>query len=152
MPNYRRLRLTGATYFFTVNLRDRSSTMLVDRIGVLRRSVAVTRRAMPFAIDAWVVMPNHLHCLWTLPADDSDFPARWRSIKLGFSFGIGRGGVWQRGYWEHAIRDERDFAAHLDYVHFNPIKHGYATHPAEWPYSSFRACVAKGLYPEDWLK
>src|SRR5580700_3802755 len=104
-----------------------------------------------------------MHCLWTLPPGDSDFPGRWRAIKIAFSKSIpnveqrtpvmiGRGerGIWQRRYWEHTIRDERDYAAHMDYIHFNPVKHSLATTPGEWPFSSFRRAVSIGLYPRDW--
>ncbi|GAN78027.1 REP-associated tyrosine transposase [Acidisphaera rubrifaciens] len=109
------------------------------------------------------MLPDHLHCLWTLPPDDADFPTRWRMIKALFSRRVAHppdrrpslvrkreAGVWQRRYWEHTIRDERDYAAHMDYIHFNPVKHGIAAHPAAWPHSSFRRCVARGVYPEDW--
>lgn len=163
MPNYRRNRVPGGTYFFTVNLRDRRRDLLVTRIDALRGAVREVRRSLPFHIDAWVVLPDHTHCLWTLPAGDSDFPERWRRIKAGFSKALpeterppaelrkGERGIWQRGYWEHTIRDERDYAAHMDYIHFNPVKHGVAESPGEWPFSSFRRCVAAGLYPAEWL-
>jgi putative transposase len=164
MPEYRRNRVPGGTYFFTVNLQDRSTSLLVDRIGLLRQAVRRTRELMPFQIDAWVVLPEHMHAIWTLPEGDDGFPRRWRAIKMAFCRGLdvdlpvsaiararGERGVWQRRYWEHTIRDERDYAAHLDYVHFNPVKHGLASHPAEWPFSSFRSAVAVGLYPPDWV-
>jgi len=105
-----------------------------------------------------------MHCLWTLPEGDADFPSRWRAIKIAFSKSLptgerrspvmitrGERGIWQRRYWEHTIRDERDFAAHMDYTHFNPVKHGLAEHPADWPHSSFRRCLASGLYPAGWV-
>ena len=163
MPNYRRNRVPGGTFFFTVNLLDRRSDLLVAGIDRLRDAVRRVRAQRPFRIDAWVVLPDHLHCLWTLPQGDADFPGRWRAIKIEFVKGLpaceprsqitdGRGerGIWQRGYWEHTIRDDRDFAAHMDYTHFNPVKHGLVTHPADWPYSSFRRCVDRGLYPDGW--
>ena len=163
MPDYRRNRVAGGSYFFTVNLRDRRSDLLVVEIDALRHAVRETRRVRPFQIDAWVVLPDHLHCLWTLPADDADFPTRWRMIKARFSHRVAHphnrraslvrkreAGIWQRRYWEHTIRDDRDFAAHMDYIHFNPVKHGLATHPAAWPFSSFHRCVARGLYPDNW--
>jgi len=163
MPNYRRNRIPGGTFFFTVNLLDRHSDLLVTQIDVLRDAVQRVRRHAPFHIDAWVVLPDHMHCLWTLPVEDADFPGRWRAIKTAFSKALptrasrlptmtGRGerGIWQRRYWEHTIRDDRDFAAHLDYTHFNPVKHGLVKHPADWPHSSFRRCVARGLYPAGW--
>jgi putative transposase len=153
MPNYRRNRVPGATYFFTVNLRDRRSDLLVREIDTLRETVRETRRQMAFHIDAWVVLPDHMHCLWTLPEGDGGFPDRWREIKTRFSrsLGMGRAQIWQRGYWEHTIRDDRDYQTHMDYIHFNPVKHGFVRHPADWPFSSFRRCVAAGLYPADWL-
>jgi putative transposase len=137
MPNYRRNRIPGGTYFFTVNLRDRRSGLLVAQIEALREAVRAVRRQSPFDIDAWVVLPDHMHCLWTLPESDSEFPDRWRRIKAAFSKSLpdtkqalrprlrkGELGIWQRGYWEHTVRDDRDYAAHMDYIHFNPVKHG----------------------------
>jgi putative transposase len=154
----------GATYFFTVNLRDHRSSLLVTYIHAHRDAVRDVRGHWPFHIEAWVVSPDHMHCLWTLPAGDSDFPNRWRRIKAGFSKSLpdagnglranlpeGERGIWQRGYWEHTIRDDRDYAVHLNYIHFNPVKHGLANNPSEWPFSSFRQCVVAGLYPADWL-
>jgi putative transposase len=163
MPEYRRHRVAGATYFFTVNLRDRNSSLLVDEIELLRHVVARVRVLMPFHIDGWVVLPDHMHCLWTLPDQDRDFPKRWQAIKMGFSRQIAAGeplsasrrkrgerGIWQRRYWEHAIRDEKDYMSHMDYIHFNPVKHGYVTLPAEWRFSSFHRAVRQGLYPSTW--
>jgi putative transposase len=163
MPNYRRNRVPGATYFFTVNLRDRRAETLVKHVDALRAAVRAVRATAPFNVDAWVVLPDHMHCVWTLPDGDSDFPSRWRQIKAGFSHSLPRTewktsvmarrherGIWQRRYWEHTIRDEQDYAAHVDYVRFNPVKHGYVDHPANWPFSSFRRCVAAGMYPADW--
>jgi len=163
MPDYRRNRVPGGTYFFTVTLRDRRSNLLVTHIDALRQAVRQTRVAKPFHIDAWVVLPDHLHCLWTLPEGDADFSNRWRAIKSAFTRSLAAGGsptqalprraergIWQQRYWEHTIRDERDYAAHMDYIHFNPVKHGLAPHPAAWPYSTFLHCVSQGLYPADW--
>jgi putative transposase len=163
MPDYRRLRVAGGTTFFTVTLRDRASDLLVARVDALRAAVRQVRAQRPFHIDAWVVLPEHMHCVWTLPPDDSDYFAEWKSVKARFSRSFpwtdatprhdgrpGERGLWQRRFWEHTIRDERDCAAHMDYVHFNPVKHGLVAHPADWPYSSFRRAVALGLYPADW--
>ena len=163
MSNYRRYRVPGGTYFFTVNLLDRRADLLTGCIEALREAVRRMRVARPFHIDAWVVLPDHMHCVWTLPPGDADYPGRWRAIKVAFSKSIpggearspaaerrGERGIWQRRYWEHTIRDDRDYAAHMDYVHFNPVKHGFVQHPAEWPFSSFKRCVAAGLYPPDW--
>lgn len=121
-------------------------------------------RAHPFTIDAWVVLPDHLHCVWTLPPGDDAFSAGWRLIKTIFARGFPvrerrsdvrkrhrERGIWQRRFWEHSIRDNEDFAAHVDYVHFNPVKHGYVAHVADWPHSTFKACARRGPYPKDWL-
>ncbi len=163
MPDYRRVRIPGGTYFFTVTLRDRSSDLLVARIDLLRSAVRDVRAKHPFHIDAWVVLPDHMHCVWTLPEGDVDYSGRWGAIKKRFSKTLpatearteamvrrGDRGVWQSRFWEHTIRDDRDYAAHMDYTHFNPVKHGFSEDPAAWPYSSFRHCVARGLYPADW--
>jgi putative transposase len=164
MPDYRRNRVPGGTYFFTVALHDRRSDLLVTHIDALRDAVRRVRAKSPFHIDAWVVLPEHMHCLWTLPEGDSDFSERWRMIKTFFSRSLprteplssamaerGERGIWQRRFWEHTIRDDRDYAAHMDYTHFNPVKHGLAQHPADWPFSSFRRCVTAGIYPADWV-
>jgi putative transposase len=147
-----------------VNLLDRRSDLLVTQIQALRDAVRQVRLYAPVHIGAWVVPPDHMHCQWTLPAGDADFPARWRAIKTALSKALparewrspamtsrGERGIWQRRYREHTIGDGRDFAAHFDYTHFNPVKHGLVKHPADWPHSSFRQCVAKGLYPAGWI-
>ena len=163
MTDYRRNRVPGGTYFFTVNLADRRSELLVRHIDTLRDAVRQLRASAPFHIDAWVVLPEHMHCLWTLPEGDSDFSKRWQAIKTAFSKRLPQGehrsasrvskgerGIWQRRFWEHTIQDDRDYGVHLDYIHFNPVKHGLVTDAAHWPYSSFHRCVAKGLYPVGW--
>lgn len=163
MPNYRRNRVPGGTYFFTVCLADRRSNLLVAQIDALRTVVKKVRAQRPFHIDAWVVLPDHMHCLWTLPEGDADFPGRWREIKKAFSKQIplnecrtavmaerGERGIWQRRYWEHTILDDRDYAVHMDYTHFNPVKHGLVSHVADWPLSTFYSCIKRGLYPDDW--
>ncbi len=163
MPNYRRAFVPGGCWFFTVNLLDRRSNLLVAEVGVLRDAVRQARLQAPFTIDAWVVLPDHMHCLWTLPQGDRDYPGRWRAIKSAFSKALpglgapsepmarrGERGIWQRRYWEHTIRDAGDYTAHMDYTHFNPVKHGYVSQAADWPYSSFHRCVAAGLYPSGW--
>jgi putative transposase len=164
MPDYRRNRVPGGTYFFTVNLRDRRSVLLVTEIERLRAAVRWTRLRRPFHIDAWVVLPEHMHCLWTLPPGDSDYSGRWRAIKQQFSRALpatealssvqrrrDERGIWQRRFWEHTIRNEDDYAAHMDYVHFNPVKHGLVTEASAWPLSSFHRCVAAGVYPAEWV-
>ena len=150
MPNYRRDRTPGGTYFFTVNLRNRRESLLVDRIDLLRDCVARERAARPFSLVAWVVLPDHMHWLWRLPAADSDYPTRWRRIKTAFSKALGRDDVWQLRYWEHRIRDERDLHRHVDYIHLNPAKHGLVARPGEWAHSSFHEYVKRGVYSLDW--
>lgn len=163
MPNYRRFRLPGGTYFFTVNLLERRLDLLVRHIDQLREAVRVTRCERPFHIDAWVVLPDHMHCIWTLPPGDDDFSTRWKAIKIRFVQKIpaverrskvrankGERAIWQRRFWEHAIRNEQDYATHIDYCHWNPIKHGLVERAADWPYSSFHRYVRHGILPEDW--
>jgi putative transposase len=160
MPEYRRLRVPGSSYFFTVNLADRGSDGLIRNIETLRRAVANTRARHPFTIDAWVVLPDHLHAVWTLPEGDDDFSTRWATIKRLYTWAQEddeprsasrrakrERGIWQRRFWEHMIRDDHDFRAHVDYVHYNPVKHGLAAAPAEWPYSSYHRAVARGEVP-----
>ncbi|WP_370278875.1 transposase [Pontibacterium sp.] len=160
---YRRSDVAGGTYFFTVNLQNRNQTTLVDEIDLLRSVFLTTKAKHPFKIDAMVVLPEHLHCIWTLPPDDSDFSIRWRVIKAAFSRGIAKlnpvnesqyrrreRGIWQRRYWEHLIRDDNDFARHVDYIHFNPVKHGYANRASDWPYSSIHRYIRSGDIDPDW--
>jgi putative transposase len=162
MVGYRRNRLEGGTFFFTVTLADRRSTVLIDQIGALRTAFRDTRKERPFDIDAVVILPDHLHVMWTLPDGDADFAGRWRRIKGHFSTNLlvadikikryanGELALWQRRYWEHTIRDDGDFARHVDYVHFNPVKHGLVKRPCDWPHSSFHVYVRRGILPEDW--
>lgn len=160
---YRRAGVAGGTYFFTVNLADRKRTLLVDNVDVLRMVMRKVKTTHPFQIDALVVLPDHLHAMWTLPVGDCDYPMRWMLIKAGFSRQIptterrnssrvakGERGIWQRRYWEHVIRDERDFARHFDYIHYNPVKHGYAKRVADWPHSTFHREVKRGTYALGW--
>ncbi len=163
MPSYRRNFLPGGSFFFTVNLAERRSRLLIDNIELLRAVFRNTRRRHPFAIDAIAVLPDHLHAIWTLPEGDTDFSTRWSLIKAGFSRGLPKGervsrsrgrkrerGIWQRRYWEHTLRDERDFARHADYIHFNPVKHGHVRRVRDWPFSSFHRMVRLGIYPAEW--
>jgi putative transposase len=163
MTAYRRNSVAGGSYFFTVNLTERRLRLLTDNIELLRAAFRDTRRRHPFTIDAIVVLPDHIHAVWTLPAGDADFSIRWRLIKASFSRGLPHGerisasrlrkrerGIWQRRYWEHTLRDEDDFARHVDYIHFNPVKHGHVERVQDWPFSSFRRMVRRGLYPAHW--
>lgn len=162
MVQYRRNRISGGTFFFTVTLRDRRSAALVENINALRQAFRITLSQRPFKIDAIVVLPDHLHTIWTLPHGDDDYPGRWRSIKGRFTHTLAATGVplrrnakgdynlWQRRYWEHTIRNEADLSRHVDYIHFNPVKHGWAERVQDWPHSSFHRFVRAGLYPADW--
>lgn len=163
MPNYRRNRVPGGTYFFTVNLLERKSCLLVEHIAELREAVRITKRQRPFHIDAWVVLPDHIHCIWTLPQADDDYSGRWRSIKKAFSKSIPKTeyrsnirvkrherGIWQRRFWEHTIINDEDYASHMDYIHYNPVKHGWVKTVKDWPYSTFHRYVLIGIYPADW--
>jgi putative transposase len=163
VANYRRVFNRGASYFFTVNLLDRRSSLLREHIEELRAAFRGVRRRHPFTIDAIAVLPDHLHTIWTLPESDADFPLRWALIKADFSRGLPRAesvsasrsrkrerGIWQRRYWEHTLRDETDFFRHIDYIHYNPVKHSHVRRVCDWPYSSFHRMVRLGMYPVDW--
>lgn len=155
MPNYIRPKRTGARVFFTVCLAVRGGDLLLREVAALRRAVAATRAERPFGIATWVVLPDHLHCVWEMPEGDGDFSTRWGAIKARFTREVkgavgwnptlprspskiakGDAGIWQRRFWEHHIGDEDDFAAHVWYCHANPVKHGFVARPEDWPYSS----------------
>jgi|SRR5579871_470878 len=163
MPNYRRAFVPGGCWFFTVNLLERRQTLLVDYVAVLRDAIAATRESHPFTIDAFVILPDHLHAIWSLPIGDSDFSTRWRLIKNRFAREMPKiemlspvraarneRGIWQRRFWEHLIRDDADYERHVEYCYINPVKHGLVTQVSDWPYSSFHRDVRAGLFSEDW--
>lgn len=163
MSRYLRPRVSGASVFFTVALAERGSDLLVREIGRLREAVAATRAERPFGIDAWVVMPDHLHCVWTLPEGDAEYSVRWRLIKGRFAAGLAASdrrspskvaksekGIWQRRFWEHHIRDEADFAAHVRYCWINPVKHGFVERPSDWPHSSIHRDIRLGRVEPEW--
>jgi putative transposase len=162
MVFYRLNFIPGGTYFFTVALTDRKRDWLVRHINLLRLAFRRAKRERPFTIDAIVVLPEHLHCVWTLPPGDADYSHRWRLIKARFSKDLllagapihqsakGEYNVWQRRFWEHTVRDEADLLAHVDYIHYNPVKHGPVTRVSDWPYSSFHRCVRMGWLSADW--
>ncbi|MEX2525954.1 MAG: transposase [Gammaproteobacteria bacterium] len=162
MVQYRRNRLPGGTYFFTVTLRDRCSGLLVEHIDNLRVAFRETRRQYPFVIEAVVILPDHLHSIWSLPSGDVNYSGRWQVIKSRFTRALVKAGVnltqnskgefnlWQRRFWEHTIRDEMDFNRHVDYIHFNPVKHGLVGRVRDWPHSSFHQYVRNGTYPLNW--
>ncbi len=168
MPNYRRAFRPGGTFFFTVVTANRAPILTTAAaIPILRETIAECRRRWPFAFDAGVVLPDHLHVIWTLPSDDHDFSRRWAWIKRTFSaryLAAGgtervvwpgqkrqrRRGIWQPRFYEHCIRDVEDYNNHLDYIHYNPVKHGLASCPHAWVQSSFHRWVAEGGYQQDW--
>lgn len=168
MPEYRRARSPGATFFFTVNTNLRQPFLIdVDVRAALREGIERVRESMPFEIDAWVLLPDHLHCIWTLPDGDADFSSRWRIIKTIVTQHCGprlnvdeilsdrrkrknQSSLWQQRFWEHQIRDDADFARHVDYIHWNPVKHGHAKHTGDWPYSSLHRYIRNGLLPANW--
>jgi len=168
MPEYKRIKIAGGTYFFTVNSYKRKPLLTLDIVRQgLRDAVIKTRKELPFKIDAWVLLPDHLHTIWTLPPEDANFAARWAMIKqytskfcrdlVECNDNMGDSKVlrnelslWQRRFWEHLIRDDDDYKKHFDYVHWNPLKHGYVTRVIDWPYSTFHRFVAQEIYPSDW--
>lgn len=168
MSRYRRATATGSSYFFTVVAYRRQPILCEEAIrNELRDAIEAVRVARPFVIDAWVLLPDHLHCVWTLPDGDADFSTRWMKIKREVSLAC-RGHyrcpgllsaskvkhrestIWQRRFWEHQIRDENDFVRHVDYIHFNPVKHGHVQQVGAWPYSTFHRFVREGAYARDW--
>jgi len=164
---YRRACVPGGSYFFTVVTHQRHKLFTSDApVNLLRSAFRAVMRKYPFSIDAIVVLPDHLHCIWTLPPGDADFALRWRLIKTAFTKQCppewdaenpdnactckGQRYVWQRRYWEHLIRDEADFWAHVDYIHYNPVRHQYASRPVDWAWSSFGLYVQRGVLTSDW--
>lgn len=162
---YRRAFIPGGSFFFTAVTQCRRPLFDSDAaVSVLRSAFRAVRASRPFVIDAVVVMPDHLHCIWTLPPGDADFATRWRLLKTWFTkhcdpalratatahAARGERGLWQHRYWEHVLRDETDFIRHVEYIHYNPVKHGYVTSPVQWSHSSFHRYVEAGIYPVDW--
>jgi len=168
MSNYRRANTKGGTYFFTVVTYRRQRFLCDEKVrNALRAGIKATQSTHPFTIDAWVLLPDHLHCLWTLPLDDADFGIRWAMIKRYVTKQCGpelkhdgwmspskhkrkESTLWQRRFWEHQIRDEMDYERHMDYLHYNPVKHGLAEKVADWPHSTFHRYVRQGIYGMDW--
>ena len=168
MSRYRRSNATGATFFFTVVMHRRQRILTDEPVRrALRDAVRRVRAEMPFSIDAWVLLPDHLHCIWTLPPGDADFGRRWGRIKFLVTRAVAadyaradwrnasrivrrESTIWQRRFWEHQIRDDADYAAHMDYVYINPLKHGLVHAVADWPHSTFHRLVRAGVYPANW--
>jgi putative transposase len=180
MPEYRRLRHPGGSFFFTLTTFQRSPWLCEPAAReLMRAAIQKVRRERPFHIDAWVTLPEHIHCIWTLPEGEEDYSERWRLLKRAvsaeltpevvarFEGGVqryrrlidpawgsrkkrGERMIWHRRFWEHMLRDDRDYAHHCDYIHYNPVKHGHVTAPVDWPWSSFHRFVRQGIYPPDW--
>lgn len=169
MSRYRRAVQTGSISFFTVLAYRRQMIFCDEAIrDALHQAITSVRLRYPFDIDAWVLLPDHLHCIWTLPQGDADFSTRWMLIKRQVSLAcrenyrrahwIGsskqkhrESTIWQRRFWEHRIRNDDDFTRHVDYIHHNPVKHGYVKTVAEWPYSTFHRYVREGVIAHDWV-
>ena len=158
MSNYRRSRIKGGCYFFTINLLDRKKQLLTENIDLLREAFRTVKQQKPFHIDAIVILPDHLHCVLTLPKNDDDYSGRWRAIKKIFSKQLPKTeylskirikrherGIWQRRFWEHTIKSKEDYLNHIAYIHYNPVKHGYTTYPYEWQYSSIHRYIKYGI-------
>jgi putative transposase len=162
MVRYRRNFVPGGMFFFTLTLNNRQSSALVDHVALLRAAFRETRSERPFAVDAIVILPDHLHAIMTLPPGDSDFSGRWQRIKGRFTRSVvaagmpvsrnkrGEYALWQRRFWEHTIRDDADFERCADYIHFNPVKHRLVMSPGAWPLSSLHRYVQAGVLPSDW--
>lgn len=163
MPNYHRVRVPGATFFFTVVLAERGSSLLTEQITDLRRAYLATIATMPVRCDAIVVLPDHMHAVWTLPAGDSGYSERWRKIKYRFSRAVGcklprsaskiakrETGIWQRRFWEHTIRNAQDYRRHVGYCWDNPVRHGLVSRAADWPFSSIHRDIRAGRVTPEW--
>jgi len=166
MQHYRKIKQPGATFFFTLATYQRRK--ILDKAPyyqALKSAISAVRKTHPFTIEAFVLLPDHLHCIWTMPSNDCDYAIRWGLIKnqvsrqekaltktamIGQSRISEESGFWERRVWKHQIGDDKDYAVHVDYIHWNPVKHGYVSKVNHWPYSSFHKFVKKGVYPPDW--
>ncbi|AWY01075.1 transposase [Marinomonas primoryensis] len=155
MSDYIRSKRFGGTFFFTVTLKNRQSSLLVDHVDLLRESVRYVKSRRPFVIVAWVILPDHIHAIWRLPEGDNDFSRRWQLIKMLFTKKLKerthrKMSVWQDRFWEHEIRSDEDLRVHIHYCYLNPVKHGYVLSTRDWPYSSFHRDVTLGLFDIHW--
>jgi len=163
---YRRTDIPGASYFFTLVTEQRQNLFIHDEnIELLRESFRQIKQKRPFIIEAAVIMPDHLHCIWTLPDNDADYSTRWRLIKAWFTkhcdqkYKLPRNNarmkkqqqaIWQHRYWEYCLKDEEDFERHVDYIHYNPVKHHYVESPPQWKHSSIHRYIKEDILPRDW--
>jgi len=168
MPTYRRIVIPGSTYFFTVVTFQRQKFLTKSKCRqILREVLDEVRQKHPFTIESWVLLPDHLHCMWTLPSEEANFSKRWGLIKAKFAKRAKElfhkadrmtesrakhreSAIWQRRFWEHLVRDDADFHRHFDYIHYNPVKHGLVSRVKDWPFSTFHRFVRQGIYPDDW--
>jgi len=158
MKYVRRIYIAGACYFFTVVTYQRKPLLCTEyAVARLRSAFQLTMKKRPFSMPAIVILPDHLHCIWHLPDNDDDFSKRWAAIKHYFSIGMSseinhrrEKKIWQARFWDHIIRNEKDWQRHLDYIHYNPVKHGHVKKPFDWPHSSFKRYVKEGWYDPDW--
>jgi len=156
LPNYRRANTPGGCYFFTLVTHQRQPILThPDCRNALRAAIVSTREQHPFTIEAWVLLPDHLHTIWILPENDADFSIRWGKIKASVTrrlreVGLCNATIWQKRFWEHQIRDPKDYRQHMDYLHYNPVKHGLVADVAQWSYSTFHRQYKLGVYPKEW--
>lgn len=162
MVNYRCCKIQGGCYFFTVTLHNRKSQILIEHINLLRDAIDRVKKSYPFKMNAYVFLPDHLHMIWTLPVGDNNFSIRWNQIKGLFVRELIKQNIplkknhhreyklWQRRFWEHVIRDEKDLNHHVNYIHYNPVKHRLVKSVKDWPYSSFHEYVKRKIYPVEW--
>ena len=162
MVKYRRFKIRGGVYFFTVTLQDRHSNYLTKYISLLTAAMRVTRERWPFKTIALVVLPDHLHAIWQMPDEDDNYSIRWMKIKSYFTQKLTKENIsiekntrrecnlWQRRFWEHTIRDEIDYEKHVNYIHYNPVKHNLVKRVGDWPYSTFHRYVKNGVLPANW--
>lgn len=164
MTNYKRNKTQGGMYFFTLVLSQRHNTnLLIDHFDLLKSSIKKVKSKYPFLLPAIVVLPDHLHMVMLLPKGDDDYAMRVRLIKTYFTKALNitvlvsssmsrknEKGIWQRRFWEHLIRDEDDLHRHIDYIHYNPVKHGYCQRVTDWRYSTFHNYVSRGVYSHSW--
>jgi putative transposase len=162
MPEYRRAAVPGGTYFFTVKTFERKQILTQEPYRVaLRQAIAEVRASLPFESIAWILLPDHLHTVWKLPEGDANFSLRWSLIKQRVTRQCAgdtgsasttrsqqkrrEGTIWQRRFWEHVIRNDADLEQHVNYIHYNPVKHGYVSRARDWPYSTFHRFVRRGV-------